>query len=111
MSSRLLQDFRSLEPRNWEELAAAAKFLAGVYKETFHAEALALAAAHMPAIEQLAASFLARHHASLYDQAYAIHLGARAASTMAVPVSFAAGRISSRGSPKPGEAAPSSTAS
>jgi hypothetical protein len=77
----MLQDFRSLGPRNWEELAAAARFLAGVYGESFRAEALALSAAHqMPAIEQLAASFLSRHYASLQDQAYAIHLGARAAS-------------------------------
>jgi hypothetical protein len=81
MSSRMLQDFRSIEPRSWEELAAAARFLAGVYGQSFRVEAMALSAGFgMPAIEQLAASFLARHYASLHDQAYAIHLGARAAS-------------------------------
>ena len=89
MSSRLLQDFRSLEPRNWEELAAAAKFLAGVYGQSFRVETMALSAAPgMPAIEQLAASFLARHHASLHDHAYAIHLGARAAAMEGRPGGF-----------------------
>jgi hypothetical protein len=77
----MLQDFRSLAPSNWEELAAAARFLAGVYTQSFRVEAKALAGGPgMPPIEQLAASFLATHYASLHDQAYAIHLGARAAS-------------------------------
>jgi hypothetical protein len=42
----------------------------------------------MPAIEQLAASFLARHYASLCDQAHAIHLGARAAALEGRPGGF-----------------------
>jgi hypothetical protein len=85
----MLQDFRSLGPRNWEELAAAARFLMGVYGQSFRVEAMALSAGFgMPAIEQLAASFLARHYASLHDQAYAIHLGARAASMEARPGEF-----------------------
>jgi hypothetical protein len=85
----MLQDFRSLEPRNWEELAAAARFLMGVYGQSFRVEAMALSTAlGMPAIEQLAASFLARHYASLHDQAYAIHLGARAASMEGRPGRF-----------------------
>jgi hypothetical protein len=89
MSSRLLQDFRSLGPRNWEELAAAARFLAGVYGQSFRVEAKALASGlGMPPIEQLAASFLTTHYASLHDQAYAIHLGARAASMEERPGGF-----------------------
>jgi hypothetical protein len=89
MSSRLLQDFRSLEPRNWDELAAAARFLTGVYGASFRAEAMALSTAHRtPPIEHLVASFLVRHQASLHDQAYAIHLGARAASIEGRPGGF-----------------------
>jgi hypothetical protein len=89
MSSRLLQDFRSLAPRNWEELAAAARFLAGVYGQSFRVEAKALSAGlGMPPIEQLAASFLTTHYASLHDQAYCIHLGARAASIEGRPGGF-----------------------
>ena len=89
MSSRMLQDFRSLGPRSWEELAAAARFLMGVYGQSFRVEAMALSAAHgMPAIEQLAASFLVRHYASLHDHAYAVHLGARAASMEGKPGAF-----------------------
>jgi hypothetical protein len=42
----------------------------------------------MAAIEQLAASFLARHYASLRDHAYAIHLGARAAAAEERPGGF-----------------------
>jgi hypothetical protein len=77
----MLQDFRSLAPGNWEELAAAARFPAGVYGQSFRVEAKALSAGlGMPPIEHLAASFLVRHYAALHDQAYAIHLGARAAS-------------------------------
>jgi hypothetical protein len=89
MSSRLLQDFRSLAPRNWEELAAAARFLAGVYGQSSRVEAKALTAGlGMPPMEQLAASFLATHYASLHDQAYAIYLGARAASMEGRPGGF-----------------------
>lgn len=85
----MLHDFRSLGPRNWEELAAAARFLTGVYGQSFRVESMALSAAlGMPAIEQLAAAFLARHYASLHDHAYAIHLGARAAAMEGRPGGF-----------------------
>jgi hypothetical protein len=81
MSSRLLQDFRSLEPRSWEELATAARFLMGVYGEAFRTEALAVSTpARTPSLDQLVASFVVRHYAALHDHAYAVHLGARAAS-------------------------------
>jgi hypothetical protein len=61
----------------------------GVYGQSFRVEAKALAAGlGMPPIEQLAASFLTTHYASLYDQAYAIHLGARAASMEGRPGGF-----------------------
>jgi hypothetical protein len=90
MSSRLLQDFRSLEPKNWEQLAAAARFLTGVYAESFRVEAMGASIPNgLAGIEHLAASFLVRHYASLHDQAYAIQLGASAAALERRPGSFA----------------------
>lgn len=76
--SRLLQDLECLEPRTWDELAAAARFMTGVYAASFRREAMVVAG--MDEWENpggLASSFL-RDYASLHDRAYAVYLGARA---------------------------------